>query len=263
MKTIGIVSDLHCGSAWALLPKSYWSDRTPEAVRWLWQCWQWLIKHWPDLDLLVLNGDLIDGKQFRSRGTGLVTTSLGEQTDMAIECLAPLADKAKKVIRLEGTAYHESFEGPLGKLDTAFGIKVPKHPHQRHVRDIRLSKEAVLNVKHKPEGEGMLYRGTGLDRELLWATVMEVMSGIPHATHIVRSHLHSKAGPFEGFGKVIVGTPGWCLQTPYALQKKRYRWIPDVGATLLVKDEFAHCGYRITSKVFPVEQEEAEIYATL
>ena len=62
----------------------------------------------PKLDLLFLNGDLIDGTQHRSEGTGMITTKLSEQVSMAIDCIEPLAAKAKKIIRLEGTGYHES-----------------------------------------------------------------------------------------------------------------------------------------------------------
>jgi hypothetical protein len=127
------------------------------------------------------------------------------------------------------------------------------------VRDIRLSNEAVLNVKHQPEGEAMLYRGTGLDRELLWATVSESCKHLPAATHLIRSHLHSDAH-MRGFGKEINFTPCFCLQAPYALHKKRYRWIPDIGATLIHTDKLGFKGYRVVSKTFSLPSRGPENY---
>ena len=261
INTVGVLSDLHCGSKWGLLPPSYWNEHTGEAVKWMWKCWKWLAGNWPDLDLLILNGDMIDGRQYRSQHTGLVTNSMGEQTRIAIECLAPMAAKATKIIRTEGTAYHEGFDGPLGELDEHFGIRDPGG-QERIVRDIRLGGDAILNVKHQPEGSGGLYRGTFLDREVLWAAVTEHLKHLPIATHIVRSHLHSD-GHLRGFGKEINYTPGWQLQAPYATQRKRYRWMPDIGGLLMVADPLGFKGYRTMTKIFPLPTVEAANYGDL
>lgn len=260
-KTIGIVADLHCGSRFGLYPKSEHNNKTPEAVRWLWDCWMWLVKEWPALDLLILNGDEIDGKQSRAASTGLWTADLSEQVGYAIECLKPFAKKAKKIIRQNGTGYHVSMEQPLRQLDEHFDIK-QVDATRSVVRDIQLANGAILNVKHQPEGEGTLYRGTALDREVLWACVSSYMKGIPRATHIIRSHLHSSAH-LRGFGAEINFTPGWCLQQPYALHKRRYRWIPDIGATLLIRDPLGYKGYRVVTKTFDIPQLGAESYETL
>jgi hypothetical protein len=260
-ETIGIVADLHCGSRWGLYPKSKMPPDTPEAVRWLWSCWEWLIENWPPLDLLILNGDEIDGKQGRAASTGLWNADLSAQVDYAIECLEPLVKKARKVIRQNGTGYHVSTEQPLRQLDEHFRVN-PTDAARSIVRDIQLADGAILNVKHQPEGEGTLYRGTGLDREVLWACLSETVKGLPKATHLIRSHLHSSAH-LRGFGKEINFTPGWCLQQPYALHKRRYRWMPDIGATLLVRDPLGFHGYRVVTKTFDLPRVEAEPYAAL
>jgi hypothetical protein len=216
-----------------------------------------MIKSLPrKIDLCVLNGDIVDGAQRRSSGTGLLSTCMSEQVQMAIELLEPVLRKCERVIRLEGTAYHETFDGPLSALDEHFGIEMPRGI-KRMVRDIQLG-DAMLNIKHQPEGEGCLYRGTALDREALWATVSETMHKIPRATHIVRAHLHSYAR-ICGFGKEVIHAPCWALQSPYAVNKRRYRWIPDIGYILMVADDkMGHAGYVTKVKTYPLPELEAE-----
>jgi hypothetical protein len=262
LDNIGIVSDLHCGSKCGLLPPSYWNDYTPDAIKWLWSCWLNLIDVWPKLDLLIINGDPIDGKQHRSAGTGLIDNDLSGQTRIAIECLEPLTAKSSKIVRMSGTAYHESFDGPLAALDEHFGISKPPTMQKGIVRDIELEDGAILNVKHQPEGEGCLYRGTNMDRELMWAAITEARKHLPNATHIVRSHLHSD-GFMRGFGKEFISTPCWCLQAPYALHKRRYRWVPDIGGVLMRRDPCGYKGYTTSTKTYPIPAEGADNYAEL
>lgn len=261
LKNIGIVSDLHCGSFAGLTPPSYWTERTPAMTRWLWDCWTWQHSNWPKLDLLILNGDLIDGTQRRSEATGLLSASLGVQTDIALECLEPLAKKARKIVRTEGTSYHEGFHEHMRRVDERLGIKTPG-TQERIVRDIDLGEGVILNVKHQPEGEGALYRGTTMDRELLWATVMEAQKNLPHASYIIRSHLHSHSY-LGGFGKEIHFTGAWCLQAPYALMKKRYRWIPDIGSLLMQRDPLGFRGWCVKPTLFELPQLEATKYEEL
>jgi len=263
IETVGIVADFHCGNKCGLLPPSYWNEHTPEAIKWLWKQWCELQALWPKrLDLLIINGDPIDGKQHRSAGTGLVDNDLSGQVRIAIECLEPLVTRAGKTIRMCGTAYHETFDGPLAALDEHFGIQRPSTMQKEIVRDIELEDGAILNIKHQPEGEGCLYRGTNMDRELLWATITETCKKLPKATHIVRSHLHSD-GYMRGFGKEFVSTPCFCLQAPYALHKRRYRWVPDIGGVLMRSDKCGYKGYTTATKTFPIPAEGADSYDSL
>lgn len=253
-----VVGDLHCGSRWGLTPEGYWNTLTMGMTKWLWGRWCEFVDSAHDIDLLVLNGDLIDGHQHRSDGVTNLVQSLEEQTDIAIEALAPLIAKARKTIRIVGTPYHESFDGPLGKLDATFGIKKP--PEERRIcHDIQIAPGVILNVKHQPEGEGTLYRGTAMDREIIWATLMAADGGIPNATHIMRSHLHTQ-GYIEGFGKQFALVPCWCLQSPYAQNKKWYRWRPTIGASYLARGEV---GYRIEHVTYPLPKMEVESYDEL
>ena len=258
---VAIMSDSHCGSWWGWTPPRYWNALTPPGVKWLWECRKKQLRLWPKrLDMLILNGDHIDGKQRRSEGTSVVSTSLAVQTDMAIECYEPFVERADIVVRVGGTAYHESFDGPLEKLDMAFGIKKPKDPIDCLVRDIRLSKDCLINVKHKPEGGACLYKLTAVDREALWASVMEQHANLENADYLIRSHFHNLSGPARAFNKVIVGTPCWCLQQPYAVHSRYYRYQPDVGSVLLQRHKLGFKGYVILDTTFPLPPREGKWY---
>jgi hypothetical protein len=269
-KTIGILADLHCGSRWGLLgPESEYGKQNP-GQRYLWDCWCALAKAWPRLDLLILNGDLIDGKQYRSKGTGVVTADMGEQAEIAEECLAYLIDRVKprKIVRTEGTPYHEGFDGALKDLDKEFGIvyrKMSRAQKERRVgivHDIELADGVVLNTKHQPEGSAALYMGTVQDRETLWATITEMKQGLPRADFIVRSHLHTHTR-FYGCGKEHVLTPCFQLQSAYAKHRRYYRWHPTVGALLMLYTPIHDHKYIITKQTFPLPTRRAVTYAAL
>lgn len=262
IETVGMVADEHSGSLCGLYPESLWNNKTPDAIKWLWEKRNDLVEHWPKLDLLICVGDQIDGKQAKSVGVGVYTTEMKGQTEIAIECAAPLVAKAKKVVRVSGTSYHEGFDGALALFDERLGVAKPPTMAKELVRDIELDGGTILNVKHKPEGESCLYHGTSQDRELLWATVAETCKNLPDATFVARAHLHNK-GFHYGFGKYFIGMPCWCLQPPYAIQKRYYRWMPDIGGVLLNRDDNADGGYHVSIKTYDIPGVEADTYDSL
>ncbi len=247
-REIGIVSDLHAGSRWGMLgPRSAYGKQNV-GQQYLWRCWQQLGREWPRLDVLVLNGDIIDGKQYRSGATGLVTADLGEQTEIAIECVRALVDatRPRAIVRTVGTPYHESHDSVLGALDATFEIEVVDI-----VINLALEDGIVANIKHAPEGGGGVYIGSGMDRETLWACLAEAQHNIPRASWLIRSHLHMYAR-FDGSGKTIVVTPSWQLQAAYAQHKRAYRWIPMIGAVRLSHDPLHDHRYHLCKRTFPV-----------
>jgi len=263
INTVAILGDIHCGSAYALVPPDWWNGRTLKAVKQLWDCWVWAVDQLPAVDLLILNGDLVEGKARKSDATGLVATKMSEQTEMAVETLRPVVAKARKTIRMSGTPYHETFDGPLKALDQEFGIKAPRDDRRGMVRDIRLDGDAILNVAHHPEGGAAMYRATMMEREGLWATLAQEVKQLPKATHIVRSHVHFYS-QLVAFGKVIVQCPCWKLQDPYSIKGRNWRWQPDHGIVLMTRDEvWGHRGYRTNCLQVDTPRVKATTYAEL
>jgi len=263
-ESIGVVADLHCGSRWGLFPPRWSNVRQNVGQRYLWRWWLWHVEKWKEilggkpLDLLVVNGDLIEGKQPRSRSTGLVTADLQEQAEIGALCLKPLVDalRPRKRVRTTGTDYHEGPDNPLPSVDEKFGFRV--------VDELNVNLErGVLQAQHNPGSCGAIYKGTIIDREILWSVIAAALQKAPDATFIVRSHLHY-FHMMQTHSKTFILTPCWQLQTRYA-RKNRYRWTPDVGAVLLVRDDTAYGGYRVHVKQVPLPSYERKAvdYATL
>lgn len=262
-ETVGVLADLHCGSKWGMLPPDDPSHKQNVGQRYLWECWEWIASNWPRLDLLVLNGDLIDGPQSKSRGHGILTADLSEQAEMAERCLRPLVDKLRprKIARTAGTPYHEGRDGALKLLDSHLGILQSRVAEECDPFDIDLG-GTVVNVKHHPEGSAALYVGTVQDRETIWATIAEHRQGLPEAKILVRSHLHMY-GRFDGCGKKHVITPCWQLASAHAKKARYYRWHPTVGGVLLRRDPLDDSGFVIVKTTFPLPKRRAVAYAAL
>lgn len=250
-KTIGFIGDIHSGSLWGLNPK-------PETAgeKYLAQCYQHLIKGWPKLDLLVLMGDLIDGKQPKAQGTLVHTAHLGTQTDMAIKVLEPVVAKAKRVIRVDGTPYHEDFHGALGKLDVAFGVTKAEQ-----IIDLDLG-SGILNVAHHPIGGATLYMGTQVDKETLWSQIAAFEKHVPNARWIVRAHRHTYIKQ-ETRTRTIVQMPCFELPTPHAKKCNYWRFQPSIGGLLMVADERHDSGYQFFPTLYDSPLPEVTPYGSL
>jgi len=249
-QTIAFVGDTHCGSHWGLHPTGdEWLPRSSKwtGIRYLMECFGHMVDSWPEIDLLVLTGDLIDGPQRKSSGTGVFSTKMGDQVDLAIEVLRPLAAKAKKIIRVDGTPYHEDFHNALSTLDHALGVSKTSQ-----IFDIDLE-PGILNIAHHPMGGSMLYRGTQVDREGLWAAIAAVRRKVPMVRWIFRAHVHDYM-MMESQDTVVVSLPCWELATPHAKKTAYWRFQPSLGGVLMEADKTHPSGYRITPHLYDPPQ---------
>jgi hypothetical protein len=241
-KTIGYVSDLHCGSHFGLWPESRLpnDENRHVAVRYLNECFQYMVAKWPMLDLLILNGDLIDGKQRKDKGVSLFTPDMSEQVDGAIDVLRPLIAKAKRVVRCKGTPYHEGFDGALCQLDEAFGVGLVDQ-----VLDIELNPGRILNVAHHPNGTPEL--------EMRLASQRAAESKLHLPTWIVRAHKHDYY-ELKREQMHYIGMPCFEMPTPYAIKTGYFKFQPSLGGMLMIRDEsgLERFGYRVIPELFGV-----------
>lgn len=245
-ETIGFLGDTHCGSYFGLHPTG--EDWLPKAAKWsgvryLMSCYAHLLEKWPRLDVLFLTGDLIDGPQSKARATNLFTAKLSEQTDLAIEVLRPLVEKATQTLRVDGTPYHEEYHGALRQLDAELGVA-----RAQQVIDLELE-GGILNVAHHPTGGAVLYRGTQVDREALWSTIAAARRKVPAARWIFRAHQHDFLYQ-EGQDGAVCSLPCWELQTPHAKKLAYWRFQPSLGGVLLRRDPTHHLGYRVEATLY-------------
>lgn len=190
MKRMVVMSDLHCGHKVGLTPPR-WHNQHDEKLykiqKELWGFYTSAIDELGQIDILVVNGDAIDGTGHRAGGTDQKTTDRLEQVDMAVECI----DYALAgVVRMTyGTPYHtgngEDFEQVIADK---VGGKIEGHAFF----DINGN---IFDIKHKIGGSSVPHgRYTALARDKLWNTVWNNRDEQqPNAGVLIRSHVHYHA----------------------------------------------------------------------
>lgn len=110
-----VLSDLHCGSTYGLLPpgvelqEGNVVEQNP-LQEYLWQCWQhwqadWFDKHVGDDEFaLIINGDAVEGVHHGTKE--IVSPDPSDHRTIALHALAPLAERASKTFVVEGTDCH-------------------------------------------------------------------------------------------------------------------------------------------------------------
>lgn len=104
-----VLSDTHVGSNVALAPEELILESNNrilanEIQLALLQEFYNMVDEVGTVDLLVLNGDLVEGTNYYGEGAGCLTTSMSEQAKTAIELLSDI--RCRKVVGCRGTAYH-------------------------------------------------------------------------------------------------------------------------------------------------------------
>lgn len=244
-----IVSDLHCGSIFGMLPPNL---KTGEGVvklqnpvqRYLWECWQHYLETIrgiaPQVAAVVLNGDLLDGMQQAQRGTELSLPIPADQVWAAEAVLKPLQGILPSVpwYSVQGTEYHDGRVGmqveqvsrTLGCLEYGT-ILNGTGTYCREFLDLEID-GVTFNVMHEISPSTGFYRATALDREAQWSAITAKEGRVPKADCVIRSHVHCFTH-VEHSTKHAVSTPCWQAQTRFMRRKSRYRMLPDIGGIIV------------------------------
>lgn len=208
-KRVCIYSDPHSGHRAGLTPPQwqYQFDSTDKtrnkyaAIQF--EMWKWLsikIKTLGKIDVLICNGDAIDGKGDRSGGTEQLESSMIVQSEMAVEVIKQF--NADTVCMTYGTPYHagkdEDFEAIIA---SAVNAEIKSHLFL----DVN---GLIFDCKHKVSGSIIPHgRLTGINRDALWNTLWSAQKEVqPNSDIIVRSHVHYYAYS-ESMGKACLITP--------------------------------------------------------
>lgn len=202
MKTIVFVSDTHCGSTYGITPPGeFKASHNREIQEEGWKEYVRLTQQWASPDILICNGDAIEGNQSRQGGAELITPDRTVQCDMAVEILSKW--NAKKIFMTYGTPYHvgkdaEDFERGIAER---LGAKIEGH--------LYLEIEGlVFDIRHKVSNTIVPYGGaTALLREVTWALIKEASETGPKIDVVVRSHVHRYIS-IKQPGKRAIITPG-------------------------------------------------------
>jgi len=238
-----VVSDIHCGSIYGLLPPHFriFDESFKEqnaGQEYLWACWIDYCKRAKEFspDFVIVNGDVVDGSQRKSQGAELSLVSPDDQVKAAIDTLQELRRRLPKAkfYFTQGTPYHVGEwggheEGIAAALDATAYKSVGTGNLCREVLWLK-TEEVIIEAAHHITPSQGFYRLTSLDREGQWSSMSgkDSTKGVPKADLLIRSHVHY-FGIAEHASKQIVTTPCWELQTRYMRKNSVHRMHPDIG----------------------------------
>ena len=209
-KTVVAVGDFHCSHAVGLTPPSFnpkfrggIKAHYSELRALYWTHYAQTLDSLKPIDVLIVNGDCIDGKGEASGGTEQLTADRNEQVEMAVECINYA--KAGVVLMTFGTPYHVGREEDWERqvADGCGAARIKSH-------DWADVNGLVFDFKHHiPGSQTPLGRHTPLVRERLWNYLWAEHEEYPKAHVILRSHVHYH---------VLVGGYGWLAMTLPAMQ---------------------------------------------
>lgn len=199
MRRVVVLSDLHCGHEVGLTPPD-WQIAVIQGE--LWDTYAEMIEKLRPIDVLIVNGDMIDGKGMRSGGTELITSDRQEQAEMATEAIA--FTDATEIYLTYGTPYHTG-KGEDWEAVVARNLGVPIEPQLWvNVNGIVFDAKHFISASSVPHG-----RHTSIARDRLWNILWADMEQQPKSDVIIRSHVH-----YFNFA----GGSSWVAMTTPALQ---------------------------------------------
>jgi hypothetical protein len=230
-----VLSDTHTGSVYGCWHHRFATDKTPMSPvqRVLFRHWAslcHLLRRWKP-SLLLLNGDLIDGPNYRSGGRYVTTTSLAEQAECALALVKMIPIRGGEVYGVAGGDYsssefieaHRMIVESLGGECSDDQLFIDVHGH-------------TLHLSHG-SSPAFVYYEQVLAREGMFADQTSVGGKIPDAEILLRAHWHKwihiqRAWKGDVDRHILVG-PGVQGQDESMSRRSPLRLVPDVGAILL------------------------------
>lgn len=229
MKSIVIISDLHCGNTYGLTPPEHQTEHKNKMKIEAWDAYAQMAQNWRSPDILLVNGDCIDGNQPKMGGAELITCDRNTQVDIAVKCI--LKWDAKKILMTYGTAYH------TGNQAEDFEYSIADKCEAKIEGRLFFNVEGLtFDARHKVGSSGIPHgRATPLLKEMMWNLMKEAEETGPKIDVIVRSHVHYHLW-IESGNRIMFTTP--------ALQLSRGRYgsrecsgITHWGAIRLIVDK--------------------------
>jgi hypothetical protein len=188
------------------------------------------LRHWKP-NLLLLNGDLIDGPNYRLGGRYLSTTSMSEQAECALALLKMIPLESGEIYGVGGGDYSsgefiDSHQMIVESLGGSYS-------------DDQLFLDAKGHTMHLSHGSStaFVYYEQVLAREGMFADQTSVSGKTPDVEIVLRAHWHKwihiqRSWKGDTDRHIIVG-PGFQGQDEYMAKRSPLRLVPDVGAVLL------------------------------
>ena len=222
--------DWHCGHETGLVPPSWQYNLNnkkrkikAKIQREIWNYFYNSIKEInkeKQIDVIIGNGDMIDGRGYRSGSTELVTVDRLQQADMAIECLNII--NADKIYLTYGTPYHtgdaEDFEDYIAEAFDNAEISDELY--------VEINGK-VIDAKHKVGNTSVPYsKATQISKQLLMSDLRAIKLDTRRVDILTRAHVH-KYVEYRDAEHIAFTTPA--LQVGSKFGKRQCDGMIDVG----------------------------------
>lgn len=232
--TVVAIGDLHAGSRVAVCPPdSPTADggiyHPSPAQLALYRDYKLLTTQWANPDVLICNGDMIEGQARKESGVPCWSNDLDDQLRAAATLIKMW--NAKEIYMINGTGYHvdaggKSLENTLGKKVGAKLVGPNEDDFSSEEVFVKVGGLTFHACHHISIGTGW-YKTTPLARELVFALLNE--TDFYKVDVILRSHVHYFVGvEFHRQRGYII--PCWQLRTRYMIKKSSFGMTPSIGA---------------------------------
>jgi hypothetical protein len=187
-KRVLACGDSHCGHRVGLTPPKYQSaipgDEYYRIQVELWDFFKKEVEALLPIDILVLNGDLIDGKGGRSGSSELITADINRQRDIAVDCFEWIG--ATNIVVTYGTPYHT---GVTDDDEKEIANRLGADIRGQQWIDVN---DTVFDIKHFVGNTSVPYsKGTQLSKDRYWNLIWTEFDEQPKADVVLRSHIHN------------------------------------------------------------------------
>lgn len=252
-----LLDSTHSGSRYALAPPTWELPgggmySANKVQLYLWDCWSRMLDLLPErLNAVIHLGDVIEGEDRNNAGIEQFLTHPSQQKDLAVDLMEPLRKRADEFYMIYGTPYHDSKASQaVREIAEALGA-TPHVSKELATWHMRWSIGGVdFDCAHHTSTP-VVYRGTPLEREGIFAALAQQSEGRKNHLIVARGHNHY-CEILSHRNTDLIAVPCWQAQTPYMVRKSPNRMKPSIGAVLVVIDPDDPWGTpRIVQILFP------------
>jgi hypothetical protein len=213
-----VLSDLHAGSSYGLLPPNIKLQEGNTVAQnplqeYLWKCWEdwqgeWFEKHVGDDEfILIINGDATEGVHHGTKE--IVSPDPADHRIIALHALSPLAEKASHVFVVEGTECHTA--NAEHKLAYDLGaVRPKKNSYLSAWRTLRVNIHGCpcMFYHHISTTKRVYLEASQLSIELRNGQLEAVRAGVEPHRVLGCAHRH-RYGKYEAGDSLSFVTPPW------------------------------------------------------
>ena len=235
-RSIAVIADTHIGSPYGIASPEMRDNgaqiKMTRHQKILYSYWHTIQATCNDLkvDTVLLNGDLIHGRNRKENGAGCIG-SLSDQVTAATQLLAPLCHN-RKVFGVEGTIYHHSIDTDTEQIIVeSLGGK-----YAGRMLDATIDGTSIrLNMCHGKSTGG--YKETSIAKDINAAKIAAYDDKVDRYDLFIRSHSHTFCH-VDKPGIHYVSTPSFTFLPPSDYSMKGwFQWQSCLGCVIILIDD--------------------------